>query len=268
MNRHVSFEACFNFRDLGGYESGDGRRVRWGVLFRSDTLHRLTSEDAGTLRALGLRTIVDLRSLTEIEDHGRIEESGAGFVWHNVPMSDNLKLAVSDPPQPAPPLAPVAAEPVAPGEGYFAIAEQYGDSLAKVFSILSDETALPAVFHCTSGKDRTGIVAALLLELLGVPDDVIVEDYVLTEAARDRSSAWIEAHEPDFAAFLAQIPPERRVTSPDSIRGFLRLLRTAHGSAEQFLVERGVHPDRLDALRERILAEGPPSSGAAAGPNG
>jgi protein-tyrosine phosphatase len=247
--RRVAFEACFNFRDLGGYETGDGRRVRWGLLFRSDTLHRLTPSDADTFRALGLRTVIDLRSRMEIDDHGRVDVIDGEFAWFNVPMLDNVKLAPPDPSEPARPVP----EPLAPGEGYFRIVEQFGGSLAQVFSLLSGGGALPAVFHCTSGKDRTGIVAALVLDVLGVPEDVIVEDYVLTEEATEPSLRWIRANEPDFAAFLADIPPERRAANPEKIAGFLHRVRSVHGSAEQLLVDLGVGRDDLVALRARLL---------------
>jgi hypothetical protein len=246
--RHIEFEACFNFRDLGGYPASDGRQVRWNVLYRSDTLHRLTGTDAEAFAALGLRTVIDLRSRTEIEDHGQLGVAGDGTVWHNVAMLDNVKLAPRDPEEPTP--VPLAAEP---GEGYFRIVEQFGDSVAEVFELLAADDALPAVYHCTSGKDRTGIVSALLLEVLGVADDVIAEDYVLTERARARSTAWIQANEPEFHAFLTQIPPELRVLRPEVILGFLDMVRVQFGSARDLLAHLGVAEPSLTALRERLL---------------
>lgn len=248
--RHVPFEACFNFRDLGGYRTADGRQIGARQIYRSDTLHRLTDADADTFRSLGIRTVVDLRSRTEVDDHGRIEIADADFVWHNVPMSAELKLAPRGPDQPPPDFANLS-----PGESYLLMTERYAESLGTVFSILTGRDALPAVFHCTSGKDRTGIVAALLLELLGVPDHTIISDYVLTEEANERSMLWIEAHEPDFAAYLNEIPYERRAPSPEKIAGFLERFRAQFGSAEEFLANIGVAPARLDDLRERLLAD-------------
>ena len=133
------------------------------------------------------------------------------------------------------------AQPLAPGEGYLRIVDQFGGSLALAFELLSNDDALPAVFHCTAGRDRTGIVAALLLDLLGVPDDVIAADYVLTERASERTTAWIEAHEPAFAAYMAQFPPERRVVRPETILGFLDGVRSTYGSVPEFLAALG-HP--------------------------
>lgn len=248
--RHVPFEACFNFRDLGGYRTADDRQTATGQLYRSDTLHRLTDSDADIFRSLGIRTVVDLRSRTEVEDHGRIEIADADFIWHNVPMSDEIKLAPRDPEEPPPDFANLS-----PGESYALLAERYAESLGTVFSILTGEDALPAVFHCTSGKDRTGIVAALVLEVLGVPDETIVADYVLTEEANERSMVWIEANEPDFAAYLAEIPYERRAPRPEKIAGFLERFRAQFGSAEEFLVSVGVSREQLRHLRERLLTD-------------
>jgi protein-tyrosine phosphatase len=250
--RHVEFEACFNFRDLGGYPTADGGQVRWGTLYRSDTLHRLTDADAEAFRALGLRTVIDLRSVTEVDDHGRLDPAHDHLAWHHVAMLDNLRLAPSAPGETPVPV-PLPADDPTPGEGYLGIAERFGVSLARVFELLAADDALPAVFHCTSGKDRTGIVAALTLDLLGVDDDVIADDYVLTAASRARSAPWIQANEPEFAAFLRQIPVERRVISGETILGFLELARAKYGSGRGLLVHLGVRDADLDALQVRLV---------------
>jgi protein-tyrosine phosphatase len=252
-SRHVEFEACFNFRDLGGYETRDGRELRWGTLYRSDTLHRLTDADADTFGALGLQTVIDLRSQTEIDDHGRLAHHVDAIDWHNIAMLDNVKLAPPDPGTPAPESV-TAPQDLAPGEGYVLIAERYAPSIAEVFRLLTLADALPAVFHCTAGRDRTGIISAMILDVLGVPDEVIAQDYVLTELARERTTEWIEAHEPAFAAYMAQFPPERRVMRAEMIVGFVELTRAKHGSIAGFLAGAGVGEDRLEALRARLLA--------------
>jgi protein tyrosine/serine phosphatase len=245
--RHVVFEACFNFRDLGGYPTADERALRSGILYRSDTLHRLTVADVDVFRALGLRTVVDLRSSTEIDQYGRLGISEAGLTWHNVPMLDNLQLSPRDPSE------FVLPEESSPGEDYVRIAEDFAPSVAETFRILAGKDALPAVFHCTSGKDRTGIVAALLLDVLGVPDETIASDYCLTEASQLRSTPWIEKHEPEFAAFLAQIPPERRAPRPERILDFLDGLRSRYGSVPEFLTRSGVPEQQLNILRARLV---------------
>jgi protein-tyrosine phosphatase len=252
--RIVPFEACFNFRDLGGYPTTDGRTVRWGHLYRSDTLHRLTGADLASFAALGLHTAIDLRTATELEDYGFLSEEGrGGLSWHHVPFFDAVMRLR---PGGANELAELRhlseSEPDQPGQSY---AHMLGDGTgcARVFELLVGSGSLPAVFHCTSGKDRTGMVAAMTLDLLGVDDDVIADDYILTNETRHRSSAWIKENEPEFAAFLAQIPPERRHTRPDTIVGFLDEVRRRFGSVEKLLIEHQIPAERLEAFRDTML---------------
>jgi protein-tyrosine phosphatase len=238
-DRLLAFEASFNFRDLGGYPTRDGRTVRRTRLFRADTLHRLSAADVAAFGRLGLRSVV------ELADFGRLGADAATTVqWHHLPMIDGVVLR-PDPTAPAPPAASRA-----PGAVYL---EMLGDGamMARVFSVLC--TGLPAVFHCTSGKDRTGMVAAFALDLLGVADDVIAVDYELTNEMRARSTEWIEAHEPAFGAFLAQIPEDRRMARPETILAFLDGVRAVHGSVEELLEKRGVTPEQIQAFRTELL---------------
>jgi protein-tyrosine phosphatase len=127
--------------------------------------------------------------------------------------------------------------------------------VAAAFKLLAAEQALPAVFHCTGGRDRTGMVAALVLDLVGVDDDVIAEDYLLTQGATERTLSWVEAHEPEFAALVGQITPEAREMRPDVILGFLERVRATHGSAAGFLTSVGVTEDEQDSLRGRLVED-------------
>ena len=89
--RHISFEACFNFRDLGGYPTEDGRKLRWKTLYRSDTLHRLTASDAEVFAALGVQTVIDLRSGNEVVDYGRLRAEAGDVAWYHRPILDRLQ---------------------------------------------------------------------------------------------------------------------------------------------------------------------------------
>ena len=93
----------------------------------------------------------------------------------------------------------------------------------------------------------------MLLDLLGVPDDVIAADYLLTERARERTTAWIDANEPAYAAYIAQFPAERRVVNAEMILGFLDGVRSTHGSVPEFLAALGIQAVRLDVLRAQLL---------------
>jgi protein-tyrosine phosphatase len=109
------------------------------------------------------------------------------------------------------------------------------------------------VFHCGSGKDRTGIVTALLLSTLGVPNDVIGVDYQLSELALAPSIAWAEANDPVMAVAITSLPAWKRQSSPETMRVFLDSLREQHGSIREYLTGAGVEPRVFDALRTRLL---------------
>jgi protein-tyrosine phosphatase len=247
-SQQVLFEACFNFRDLGGYETRDGGRTRWRTLYRSDSLHRLTRSDGIVFESLAIRTVIDLRSGLEVDDHGRFPFVGGDASWHHSPMLDNIKLR-----PPAEGEAERVRDERLVQNPYMYIVDQFGDSIAATFKLLAADESLPAVYHCTSGKDRTGIITALMLELLGVPDATIAADYALTEETRDRSINWISVHEPELAAFFARIPPERSSAHPEKILDFLGQLRTVHGSASRFLMRLGVSDEEQAALRRRLV---------------
>ena len=244
--RLIRFDSCFNFRDLGGYETADGRRVRWRTLYRADTLHRLDGPDLDLFRELGLRSIIDLRSQHELDDHGRFRHDGA-LVVHHVPMID----VVGGPKRPVE-AAPDAA-PRSVGEGYVSMADEGQRAIGNAVALLAGPAALPAVFHCTAGKDRTGILAAILLSAIGVRDEDIVDDYMLTGESRAARSAYLRVHEPDYYAFLANLPPAVREMHGDAIPTLLAWIRARHGSASAFLLNSGVGEDSLVALTASLL---------------
>jgi protein tyrosine/serine phosphatase len=246
------FEACFNFRDLGGYPTVNGHSLRWRTLYRSDTLHRLTAADAEAFAGLGLRTVIDLRSATEIEDYGRLRSDAGMAVWHHAPMLDNLRLRPSDDDQAS---SQAQADALPPAEHYFQIIESFSASVARSFKLLATDGALPAVFHCTGGRDRTGMVAALMLDVVGVPDEIIADDYLLTRHAAARTMAWVQVHEPEFAALVSQIPPESRQLRADTILDFLEMVRSKYGSAAAFLLSIGVTEADQASFYERLITQ-------------
>ena len=244
--RLVRFDTCFNFRDLGGYETDDGRRVRWRTLYRADTLHRLDGPDVDLLLDLRLRSIIDLRSQDELDDHGRFRHDGP-IAAHHLPMIDVV----------GGPTRPVEAAPDAPrrsvGEGYVSMADEGGRAIGSAVALLARPDALPAVFHCTAGKDRTGILAAIVLSAVGVRDEDIVDDYMLTGESRAARNAYLELNEPDYYAFLASLPDAAREMHADAIPTLLAWMRARHGSATGFLLANGVDEDSLAALKANLL---------------
>jgi protein-tyrosine phosphatase len=195
-DRHVTFEACFNFRDLGGYETVDGRRVRWGSVFRSDSLHRLPAADLEVALALGLHTVIDLRSTAELE-RGRFAHTH-DLSFHHLPFfeADSLPFKPLESHDPEPPL----------GSDYIAMATSARGAIAAAFHVLA-ECDYAVVVHCAAGKGRTGILAALVLASLGVPDESIAADYHLSERASAPTLAWAELNAPEVAAEPTNLPP-------------------------------------------------------------
>jgi protein-tyrosine phosphatase len=242
-DRHVTFEGCFNFRDIGGYETVDGRRVRWGAVFRSDSLHRLTATDLEVAQALGLRTVIDLRSTAELDGHGRFAHAD-NVAFHHLPLFEQNALPFKplERQDPAPP----------PGVDYVAMATSARGSIADALRVIA-EGEYAVVFHCAAGKDRTGILAALVLASLGVPDEAIAADYHLSERALAPSVAWAEANDRAMAAELASLPPWALHAPMPVMEAFLGILRERHGSIVGYLTDAGVEQGIVDALCSRLL---------------
>jgi protein-tyrosine phosphatase len=228
-DRLVPFDAVFNFRDLGGYETVGGRRVRPRAVFRSGPLQRLTAADLERTRKLGVRTVIDLRSTDELTAWGRFPQTDH-VAFHHIPLYEAETRT----------------------DGYAQMATDGRAALASALRVIAagDEAV---VFHCGSGKDRTGILAALLLSTLGVPDDTIGADYQLSELALEPSIAWAEVNDEAMAAALAHLAPAKRRSAPETITVLLDTLRERHGSIDGFLADAGLEPAVLETLRARYL---------------
>lgn len=241
QSRTLTFSATFNFRDVGGYAGHDGRTVRWRRLFRSDSLHRLTAADHEAFAALGVRTVVDLRRPHEVSRDGRVPEyDGLGYRhihpehqdWDEIPYEEALGVARY--------LA----------NRYADLTEQGAAGIAGAVGVIADADAAPVVVHCVAGKDRTGVVCALTLSVLGVSDEDIAADYALSTAAGKRFMAWLR----DQKVLKREIPQPYFSSPAEAMMLFLADLRARHGSAEGYLQAAGVSPDQIDALRRHLLA--------------
>jgi hypothetical protein len=241
--RTVPFETCFNFRDLGGLPAAGGRRTRQATLYRSDSLHRLHDADLARLDALGLRTVVDLRTVNEVEHTGQCVVGESCALLH-VPMVDDI----DEPDRRSSAFAASTA-----GEIYVYMVTRCASAIARAIGALARPEARPAVFHCASGKDRTGVLAALLLDLVGVADDDIAADYMLTAGSRPRRDAWLRQHDPATAEFFANLPPHVTALRVEAILGVLDHIRREHGSTRGYLLAAGVDPEALGTLEDALL---------------
>jgi protein-tyrosine phosphatase len=225
------FESLHNFRDAGGCATADGRTVATGRLYRSDLLVNLTSADQARFDRLGIRTVIDLRRTAEVELIGRVADAH-GRRYLNIP------------PEHAPweerPHDPADEPPRYLADRYLELADTGRHGIGRVISVLSDRDAAPAVVHCYAGKDRTGVVMAITLALLGVPDETIGEDYA-------RSDYWERSAPPSHIPALWTLAPASAITV------FLAELREEYGSVEGYASAAGVTTAEIEALRAHLL---------------
>jgi protein-tyrosine phosphatase len=235
--RHIPVPGTYNVRDLGGYPTAGNAAIPWRMLYRSDGLHRLDGDGVTALAALNLRTIVDLRADIEVEQQPSVI-AGLQARAVRAPMVRDLEVL------PASDLSAI----------YRYMVTECGDSIGAAVRELSAPGSLPAMVHCSAGKDRTGIVIALVLAVLGVPDELIGADYAL-------SSVYLA---PDSTAAIGRLKSAGlgdRVTtellaSPSAlILDVLAWARTAGGgSVDGYLAAHGVSAGELAALRSALAS--------------
>lgn len=245
--RHLPLTGVANFRDLGGYPVADGRTTRWRTMFRADGLGQLTADDVTILRDLELRTVLDLRTPVELDERGRYPVESHPVRFHHVSLIDRTWDVEQ-----------ARAEDLPPAEflhrQYTAMLAESGDRFAAALTLLADRDAVPAVFHCAAGKDRTGLLAMLVLGSLGVDRATIVADYALTAVAM---SAILEraADDPDKAARLAEVPRTFFSAEPDGMDRTVADLERDHGSIRDYVRWIGVDDEAVEHL-EHLLLEG------------
>ncbi len=240
--RHLAWEACRNVRDLGGYPALDGRETRWRAIVRADNLASLTAAGRAALVAYGVRSILDLRRPHEVEQAPNpfAHDGAHGIAYANVPFGD-------------PAVAPPTGESLA--DRYQRALDLLPHRIAAIMRAIAYAPDGAVVLHCKAGKRRTGIIVALLLELVGVARATIAADYALSVAClRSRDEAW-----------LAQGPGERaereRQLAADGARAEVMQVVLEHvderyGGTEGYLREAGVSPEAILRLRERLLPTG------------
>ncbi|MGV9525749.1 tyrosine-protein phosphatase [Streptomyces cellulosae] len=243
MKRHVEFERLHNFRDLGGYRASDGRTVPWQALYRSDSLGKLQGADWERFLGLGIRTVIDLRYPWEIEAKGRVPEPER---FHYVNLS--IEHRPYDQAEIDPELDPWRYL----ADRFAEVTEDGAEEIRQVLEQIAHAPG-PVLFHCTSGKDRTGLIGALVLTLLGVDRETVLTDFALTELATERLIADWKAANPGREL---RWPGYGR--APAAVMGFvLADLEAKYGSVDGYLEDRvKLSDDTVGALRARLLTDG------------
>lgn len=240
QTRRLVWEGCLNARDLGGYPTVDGRETRWGAIVRSDNLSQLTEGGCSAVIAYGVRSIVDLRTLQEIAEHPNpfARPGPHGLAYTNVSLID----PAADPPPDFTTLA----------NDYKHLLDRFQPQVAAIMTAIAGAPAGGVLLHCMAGKDRTGVVSALLLELAGVLRETIAADYALTaECLRPREEAWLAngpGERADRERELAKYMPRAEV-----MLEVLEHLDRRYGGVEAYLLAAGVALEDISRLRARLL---------------
>lgn len=243
----IDLQGCLNFRDLGGYPTADGRQVRWRMLFRSDSLELLSSADVARLHGeLGIGDVIDLRSTAERRADIHRPLDGEAIRQHHSPLFDGDTSGES-----AADAREARGAEMKLADRYLALAEFARQPIARVLQIVAEAPGA-AVYHCAAGKDRTGVISAVILGSLGVRDEIIAADYAAT---RDNLDAIVErllATE-GYQSMLSALPPDTLHAEPETMLGLLDGLRERYGSVHEYARAAGVADDTLRILSRRLL---------------
>lgn len=240
-SRHVRLDGAHNVRDLGGYPVGVGQ-TRWGVFLRGDSLHQLTDADIETLLNAHVRTVIDLRHDAEVQTAPNRLAGIAQITYRHIPI---FRGSVSGGRGAAHNLRQV----------YAYMVDHCQDGLSEALSTLADAESGGVLFHCSAGKDRTGIVAALTLGLARVPDSVIAADYALTAVAMEALRP-ILVEQTLVRGGSAEALEPLLSSHPEDILAMLDYVRAAYGSVESYAARLGLEGERITRLRERFVAVG------------
>lgn len=243
MDRNLAWPDLLNARDLGGFLLRSGRETAWQRVVRADNLNKLAPAGVAALVAYGVRTVIDLRDPFELEKFPNplVVAPPPDVVFINVPLISKAEWeAIKD--------------PVRAAERYVLTARLSHANIAKAIAAVSDASPGGVVIHCHAGKERTGIVAALLISLAGVADTVVAEDWTASDAyLQPLYEEWLaDETEPTIRGKRA----EGFVTHAEHILDVLAHVRRSHGTVEEYLLAGGLRPDQVDRARRRLVSSG------------
>ncbi len=250
--RRVSLEGSVNFRDLGGYETRDGARVKWGRVFRSDSLARLTVEDQSILRQMGIKVVCDFRTKAEVEQSPDQLPEDVSIEQLHLPITHGEFNFVT------------ALERIKQGDdswltdgfmvsGYIMNIEEFPHTWGTVFKRITEKKSRPFVFHCTGGKDRAGTCAALILLALGVPEETVIYDHQLSNIFIADLLKGIYKRLESYGVDPEKLKPY--FTAPrECIVALIDHIGTNYGSAAKYLTDRaGIGVNTLEMLKRELL---------------
>ncbi len=237
-SRHIPLDGAYNVRDIGGYTTDDGRETRWKTFLRADSLGTLAPEAQQALLDYGVRTIIDLRHDHEITQEPNVFADSEHVRYVNIPLLSSGSSKPEDMPRD---LVTI----------YKHILDNTQEQVLRVLTTMLEEEAFPVLVHCTAGKDRTGVITALMLDLVNVPDVAIAEDYALTgqylapKLEKIRQGAAALGH--DMSAFEPLL-----LSEPAAMIETLRHLDEIYGGAAAYLHTIGLRDEQIAYLQSKI----------------
>ena len=252
FERRIVLDGAANFRDLGGYPAYGHHRIKWRNIFRSGHLASLTENDHRVLNRLDIRSICDFRSAEEITRQPNCLPEKPSLEYLHLPIVNKTI-------EPTEALARIVKGDTSwfthdfMVNAYIEKIVAFPDVWYQFFKYLHRQSYRPLLFHCTAGKDRTGAFAALILLILGVPEETVVFDHGLSNFYLADFLETIYAYLKEFGVEREKISPY--LTAPhDAIVALLDHIRKQHGSAENYLISQAdVSPEILDKLRMDFL---------------
>jgi protein-tyrosine phosphatase len=240
-SRYLHWPACYNARDVGGYPTADGQQTRWRVLVRADNMSRLTPAGQTALSAYGVRTIIDLRFAEERDFDPNPFATQTAVQYLNLSLLDEADEK----------LAQEMASITSLEEWYRYSLDRSPARIGRIVTAIAEAPDGGVLVHCHAGKDRTGLIVALVLAAVGVPYSVIVEDYALSAVYLKPHWAELIKNEPDpqrreQIAEMYQSPPDILLTA-------LAHLDKRHRGPRAYLLTAGVTEQQLMRLRERLV---------------
>jgi protein-tyrosine phosphatase len=239
---HLDIEGCFNVRDAGGWPTDDGGRMATGALYRADDPVRLTAQGRACMAQLGLRAVIDLRQQAQFD---RGHAFGPAEITHHIPTVDRV-IDVDNPPR---------LEEATDIVGFYEdMVERGGPQLVRAVDTVAEHIVDgPVLVHCVAGKDRTGLVVALIHAAIGVTLESIITEYALSDApTRRRRDAMISQP-------LSGDPPVGRSPAliwsapAEAMTLFAQRVTDRHGSMAAWPAALGVSPPTIERLRSRLL---------------
>ena len=248
--RYLNLDGSYNIRDIGGYSNPNGQQTKWNRFYRSGTMHQLTSKSQDKILESGIRTIIDLRTPKETKSTPNVFANSSELQFNHIDM-----IGDADSPEanaPSEPAAVILEGPEKIMVSYTSILENSKSQIHDILTLISDPTALPLIYHCQGGKDRTGLVTAMILGIVGVSTHVIADDYALTaHYLLDRY--FKEFAKPDESSTnFTWRNYQEKYCPPKVMSLVLDYMNSSYGSVEGYIKSTGITDSKIQLIRNNI----------------